>query len=414
MIGLLLCWAALQTPPDSTLPFAPRPVLDTLCSPGFFGRGYQKGGAAKAAAYLERRLARAGVMPAAGNGLYQQPFRFALNRIDAEPKLRIGGKKLAPAREFLPDAGSPSARVRLRTLPYDSIAWPHIEEKARKGIALVFASARQQARFDRSGLPKPRLALVKHPTLPAHTLEAEKAAYPTIHVIDSLVPKGGATVSYRVESQLGEVATANIVGFVRGTAEPDSFLIVGAHYDHLGGFGKKLYFPGANDNASGTTLLLELATAVARKPLRYSVVFVAFSGEEAGLRGSTYFVQHSPVPLDRVRFMLNLDLIGSGEDGATAVNAPAVQFDFDKLLLLNRRDDIHLSALRGRKNAPNSDHYPFAEAGVPALFLYLQGPYKYYHSPEDRPRDELTLAGFGQTFRLCRSFLAVLAGNKKL
>lgn len=412
MIGLLLCWAALQAPPDSTLPFAPRPVIDTLCSRAFFGRGYQRDGAAKAAAFLERRLKDAGVAPAAGGGLYQQPFRFPLNRIDAEPSLRVGKKKLALGEDFLPDAGTPSARLRLKTLDYDSLTWPLLEEKARKRIALVFTSSRQQARFDRSGAPKPVLALVRHAALPAHTLEAERAPYPIVHMRESAAPKAGTSVTYRVESKLGEAATANVVGLVRGTAEPDSFLIVGAHYDHLGGFGKRVYFPGANDNASGTTLLLELATAIAQRPLRYSVVFVAFSGEEAGLRGSSYFVQHSPVPLNRVRFMLNLDLIGSGEEGGTAVNAPAVQFDFDKMLLLNRREDIHLASLRGRKNAPNSDHYPFAQSGVPALFLYLQGPYRYYHSPEDRPRPELSLAGFAKTYRLCRSFLAVLAGNE--
>lgn len=413
MIGLLLCWAALQAAPDSTLPFAPRPVIDTLCSPAFFGRGYQQEGAAKAAAFLERRLAGAGVAPAAGGGRYQQPFRFPLNRMDAEPVLRAGKKKLVPGQDFLPDAGTPPARLRLNALAYDSLSWPQMDERQRRRIALVFSSAKQQARFDRSGAPKPALALVRHTALPAHTLEAERAPYPVVHLTDSAVPKAGASLRYQVTSQLGEAATANVAGLIPGTAQPDSFLIVGAHYDHLGGFGKRVYFPGANDNASGTTLLLELATAIARKPLRYTVVFVAFSGEEAGLRGSSYFVQHSPVPLDRVRFMLNLDLIGSGEEGATAVNAPAVQFDFDKMLLLNRRDDIRLPALRGRKNAPNSDHYPFALAGVPALFLYLQGPYRYYHSPEDRPRPELSLAGFGQTFRLCRSFLAVLAGDEK-
>lgn len=414
MIGVLLCWVGLQLPPDSTLPFAPRPVVDTLCSKAFFGRGYQRGGAAKAAEYLSRRMAGAGVAPGAGGGSYMQPFRFPLNRIDAEPTLRVAGKKLRLGQDFLPDASTPSAHLHLKAWRYDSLAWSTLSERERKGLALVFKSAKQRARFEKTKEPKPLLALVCHTQLPAHTLEAEAAPYPTLHITDSAAPQPGAPVRYAVASVAGEASTANVVGMVRGTVQPDSFLIVGAHYDHLGGFGKRVYFPGANDNASGTTLLLELATAIARQPLRYTVVFVAFSGEEAGLQGSSYFVQHSPIPLERVRFMLNLDLIGSGEEGATGVNAPAVQPDFDQLLLVNRRLATPLPALRGRRNAPNSDHYPFAQAGVPALFLYLQGPYTFYHSIQDRPRPELTLAGFEQTYRLCRGFLAQLAGNREL
>jgi aminopeptidase YwaD len=115
--------------------------------------------------------------------------------------------------------------------------------------------------------------------------------------------------------------------------------------------------------------------------------------------------------LDKLRFVMNLDLMGSGEDGATLVNAPAVQPDFDILKTLN--DTLHLlPALRPRRNAPNSDHYPFAMAGYPAMFMYLQGPYSEYHSVGDRP-EGLSLAGFDNTFKLLSAFLSRLSKTEQ-
>ena len=90
------------------------------------------------------------------------------------------------------------------------------------------------------------------------------------------------------------------------------------------------------------------------------------------------------------------------------MNAPAIQFDFDHLLALNAK--LHaLNGIRPRRNAPNSDHYPFSQAGVPAMFLYLQGPYTHYHDVNDRP-EALTLAGFDGTFKLLSAFITTL-GN---
>ncbi|MEJ7659546.1 MAG: M28 family peptidase [Hymenobacter sp.] len=178
-----------------------------------------------------------------------------------------------------------------------------------------------------------------------------------------------ALVTLQVDAQLLRAyPTQNLAAVVRGRTQPDSFLVVSAHYDHLGTMGKNVYFPGANDNASGVALLLELAAHYARPENQpaCSVAFLLFGAEEAGLVGSTYFVQHPLIPLSRVKFLLNLDLLGTGEEGATVVNGRTFPAAYQRLTALN---DTHhyLPRLTARGPAANSDHYPFSEAGVPAF-----------------------------------------------
>ncbi len=178
--------------------------------------------------------------------------------------------------------------------------------------------------------------------------------------------------------------------------------------------GKKVYFPGANDNASGVALLLELAAHYARPENRpaCSVVFLLFGAEEAGLVGSSYFVQHPLVPLARIKFLLNLDLLGTGEQGATVVNGRVHEAAFRRLTALN---DAHhyLPSLAARGRAANSDHFPFSEAGVPAFFMYTRGGSAAYHDVSDRPA-ALSLAGFAGAFGLARDFLDGLGAHSTL
>ena len=205
--------------------------------------------------------------------------------------------------------------------------------------------------------------------------------------------------------------TQNLAAIIRGHAQPDSFLVVSAHYDHLGMMGRKAYFPGANDNASGVAILLELAAHYARPENRpaYSVVFLLFGAEEAGLVGSRYFVAHPLVPLPRIKFLVNLDLLGTGEEGATVVNGKVYEPAYQRLTALN---DAHhyLPRLTARGRAANSDHFPFSEAGVPAFFLYTRGGSQAYHDVHDRPA-ALSLAGFAGAFELVRDFLDTLGAR---
>ena len=181
------------------------------------------------------------------------------------------------------------------------------------------------------------------------------------------------------------------MAMVRGTAQPDAFVIVSAHYDHLG-VREGRTFPGADDNASGVAAMLETAAYVATHPLRHSVMFIAFDGEEQGLQGSKYFVAHPPVALDRVRLVINLDMV-SRSDTATIVASGTSSDPALKELVSKAAQGRRLSVAFGHDRpiylaggvedwTNQSDQGPFHDAGVRTLYFGVED-HPDYHQPTD-------------------------------
>ncbi len=197
-----------------------------------------------------------------------------------------------------------------------------------------------------------------------------------------------------------------MIGLIPGTTHPDSFVIVSAHYDHLGQVSEAI-FTGANDNASGTSMLLSMGEYFVTNPLPYTLVLIAFGGEETGLIGSDYYANRSPtVPLARIRFILNLDLMGNGIDGITAVGGRDFPVLFDKLVQLNETQQA-VPQVKSRSNAPNSDHYYFLEKGVPGFFIYTLGGPTHYHDVNDNP-STIELSRYVEVRQLLIAFLETL------
>ncbi|HEU4720656.1 MAG TPA: M28 family peptidase [Gemmatimonadaceae bacterium] len=188
-----------------------------------------------------------------------------------------------------------------------------------------------------------------------------------------------------------EIAGHNVGAFIRGSHATlyKEFIVVGAHYDHLGTSARFALDPdmqasarlGADDNASGTAAVLELARRLAASPPLRSVLLIHFDAEEHGLVGSRAFVQSPPIPASRIVFMLNLDMVGrlygrdvlidgSVADGATRALADSVA------------RALRVPAVRSSASARRSDHATFASIGVPALAL-TSGFHADYHRVTD-------------------------------
>lgn len=415
-----------------------RQVIATLASPAFHGRGYVRGGDQRAAAYLRQQFQALGLQPLAP--AYTQPFTLDVNtfpsHLQLELNLSIGrfpglgsSRRLRPGLDFIaaPESGSGKVGGPFSAVPiwrFDTLAFTSTVAQQQLlrhpwhngGFVLRAADERRLPALPlplRQHLDSAALRLTLVPKLTA-SLAAEQASQMRLEVLDSVwrsVPSTAngptvALVAARVEAVLQrQYQTQNLVGYLPGRVQPDSFLVVAAHYDHLGTMGKRTYFPGANDNASGVAMLLELAAYYARPENRpaYSLVFIAFGAEEAGLLGSRYFTEHPLVPLPRIRFLLNLDLLGTGSEGATVVNGRVFERQFQQLQHLNTQHS-YLSSLTARGKAANSDHYYFSERGVPAFFLYTRGGITAYHDVQDRP-GTLPLTAFPQVFQLLRDFL---------
>ncbi len=187
-----------------------------------------------------------------------------------------------------------------------------------------------------------------------------------------------------------EVWARDVAAFLPGRDAKlrDEWIVVGAHHDHLGtrvGDGD-LVFNGADDNASGTAGVLEIAQAFARskeRPRR-SLVFVTFTAEEKGLLGSRALVEQRLVPPERVAFMLNLDMIGRNADQPIEAIGDGLARGLRPLVeQANAQIGLPL-AFGGEFVAANSDHHPFYEQGVPFLFLFT-GLHQDYHRPADDP-----------------------------
>ena len=183
----------------------------------------------------------------------------------------------------------------------------------------------------------------------------------------------------------------NLAGIVRGSADPSHYIVVSAHYDHLGERNGKLY-PGADDNASGVAAMLAAARWFSANPPRHSIMFVAFDAEERGMKGSEAFLEKPPVPLSQMLVDLNLDMVSRNADGEIfAVGThqnPQLQ-DFVAGMRRHAKPTIIFGHDRPRPFwnmmedwTDQSDQGSFADKGVPFLYLGV-ADHPDYHQPTD-------------------------------
>lgn len=178
----------------------------------------------------------------------------------------------------------------------------------------------------------------------------------------------------------------NVAGYVEGS-DPllkKECLVIGGHFDHCGKH-MGMVFHGANDNASGSAVVMEIAEAFSKlnkKPKR-SVVFVLFGGEEMGLQGSTYFADHLPSQFDRVDGMFNFDMVGEGDGARCAVAGKP-----DELKQALQDADTSLNILKGVSvvrsvGVRSSDYAPFFQKGASCVSFFSNGPHLHYHLTGD-------------------------------
>lgn len=350
-----------------------RHLVDTLTSSTFWGRGYTKNGMAKAADFIESEFKKAGLQ--SFNGKFQQSFFYSVNTFPGKMEVSVNGKQLTPGVDFIVGPESSGAKTTGALVKQDSARF--IDAKNKIEVLL-----RDKLTWGVSN---------------------ESAPYTRIEIDKKKMGKNPSTISINIENKLmPKFKASNVCGFVHGTEKSDSILVITAHYDHLGGMGDATYFPGANDNASGIAMLILLAKHYASNPPPYSVVFIAFGGEEAGLLGSEYFVQNPLFPIKNIRFLTNLDLTGTGEEGITAVNGSVFKQEFRLLSEINNQKN-YLVKIKSRGKAANSDHYWFTEQGVPSFFIYAMGGIQAYHDVFDRA-ETLPLTEFVDLFKLILDF----------
>jgi len=215
--------------------------------------------------------------------------------------------------------------------------------------------------------------------------EIEKTKQPKSFILTN------TTINLSVELAFEESTTSNIIGIVPGTDPSlgNEYVVVGAHYDHIGMGDENslatttepmIHF-GADDNASGTAGVLELARAFTERPAKRSIVFMTFSGEEKGLLGSKHWVSNPTLPLDKIAAMINLDMIGRLKDGKLNIQGTGTSAIWPAVID-SAKAGLPLTVTTTADGFGPSDHSSFTAKNIPVLF-YFTGLHGDYHRPSD-------------------------------
>lgn len=392
-------------------------IIDSLCAPRYHGRGYVEEGDVKAANFLKRQCQTLGLTPI--NGEYLQGFELGVNTFPGAMELSINGEQLETGEDYIIEPRSLGQEGSFKAFNLKKRHCKSKEklfklaQKEKVNNAVVVLDAQEEDIAYQSFIAR----IYENPlNAKAYIVKTDKKL--TWSVGRSML---GTTVFQveadrlkkkvkRVELDVDQVWKSNHRSFnvmAQIPGKKNRTIVYTAHYDHLGRMGADTYIPGASDNASGTAMLLDLARNYKDNPPEYNVVFLWFGGEEAGLVGSKYFVDHSPIELQDIDFLINLDLMADAGTGITAVNGKIFTDAFERLVQLNEEVG-QLSKVNPRGSAANSDHYPFYEKGVPSFFIYTMGEYKHYHDIHDRP-ENITMTNYEQVFELIMAFADAMA-----
>lgn len=414
----LSCFFLVNAINAQTLPLA-KEIVKTLSSAEFKGRGYVENGDKIAANFIRERFKELGLKSYTTD--YYQKFSLSVNTFPKNIELSINGQKLKSGYDYLVEPGSPSLSGNFGavTLSIDDIlSSEKLNQKLKlsegKIIVIENIDGYELEEFDFDRYDEVVNFLKYHPTNPALgtiLLTSEKLTWngsqvqyskPSFTVFEDSLKSPIKSVKINLTTRLeSEYRTQNIIGYLEGESS-DSSIVIMAHYDHFGKMGDVI-FPGANDNASGTAMMLSLAEYFSEYKPTYNTIFIAFGAEELGLLGSKYFIENPLFDLNRIKFLLNFDLAGTGDEGIQVVNGSVYKNRFNLLSSINEEND-YLPQVKIRGKACNSDHCSFNEKGIPGFYIYTLGGIRAYHDVYDK-YETLPFTEFEDYFTLMIEFL---------
>ncbi|MBK8499969.1 MAG: M28 family peptidase [Flavobacteriales bacterium] len=393
-----------------------RARLETLTSPEFHGRGYVNDGQRIASDWIAQEFQRIGLKPVKQD--FFQPFQFNVNSFPDSVKASIDGRDLVPGVDFIvdPSSGKAEGRYEIVHITTRDLNGPERRKMTMGVLSGKAACVHWSTTTDADSLRMMRNwerdlmhygPVLKHADKLTWGVSQEAMPQPLFEIVGDALTDSSQVLVLKVNNRLLVREPArNVLGMVKGKGK--KWIIIGAHYDHLGRMGPDALFPGANDNASGTAMLLSLADHFAQKKNKpkHNLLFVAFAGEEAGLVGSEWCAVDRPIDFGAVRMMIDLDILGTGDDGITVVNATAEKQAFDQLVAINATKG-YLKEVKARGPTCNSDHCPFVQRGIPGIFIYTLGGVAHYHDVRDRS-ETLPLTEFADLHALLRDFIIAL------
>lgn len=388
-------------------------IVKALSSAKYQGRGYAKDGANKAGDYLVKEYKKAGV-----DAVTRQPFTLNINTFPGKMELSVDGQKLTAGVDFSMREYSPGVHGTYNLYYIDTNNFDinkilaDLAKPENKNVFVVcdfmfsyYHYKEFQALLGGTSCPNAGMIQTWEPLLKFYKAYGERVFGKPVIWATSDFPKGAKSITVSIDNEmLNNYKCFNVIAKVEGSKH-DSCYVFMAHYDHLGNLGKKVYYAGANDNASGTAAIVTLAQYYAQNRPDYDMYFLSFSGEDANLRGSEWYVDHPVVPLEQIKYAFNLDMIGDNNPVQYCEVSDEGMRGYPVLENINEGKRYFKGLNRGEL-AGNSDHYPFALRHVPIiLFENEEGDaFKYYHTSFDT-YENAVFDTYEPIFRLIRDFI---------
>ena len=355
-------------------------IVKELSAAKYQGRGYAEDGANKAGKWIAKEFKKVGA-----DEVVCQPFTLDINTFPGKMEFSVDGKKQTPGvdftlREFNPGIKGEFKLYYVDMENYDAEKmFADLASDEYKGAFVVcdfmfsfkhptdFKKLQSKAECSCAGFIYTWEAPLKFYKAYGETVKEK----PIIWVTPNF-PTEAKSIKVDIENEfLDDYECFNVIAKVEGKRH-DRCYVFTAHYDHLGKLGKSVYYPGAHDNASGTAAIITLAAYYAKNTPEYDIYFIAFSGEDANLRGSVWYAEHPIVPLGQINYLINLDMIADNNAELYCEVSDNAMSGFALFQQINS-EKHYFETLARSPLADNSDHFPFAERGVPSIFFMNEG-----------------------------------------
>jgi aminopeptidase YwaD len=396
-------------------------IISELSSEEYAGRGVSRNGDRKAAEYLSEVYSELGLSYFEDE--YYQYFTMSVNHFPGNMQLSIDGVEMRPGIDFVVTEYSRGIKGDYNLFWFDpdnhnlSFLLDTMSTALLQNTLIVmdydFSVYNRHIVSPVYNSEIIGLVLLQEAPVRWYLPRSNFVINQTIIWVDKDVfPCNSSRISLDIQNVFVEnYQTQNVIGFIEGNKYPEDFIVFTAHYDHLGTHGKDVFYPGANDNASGTAMLVILAEYFIENPPDVSIAFMAFGGEETGLLGSKYYVENPIFPLENIKALINMDMVADNPDDIYFELSKTADDVFEIFSnLINTKEyfkDLNIAELRAM-----SDHYFFAIAEVPTVFIALDGEvFGTLHTLNDIV-ENISFEKIPVLFNLLRDFVSKYSASK--
>jgi len=418
-----------------------------LSAPAMQGRKSGTEGERLAAEFVARRMAEIGLKPFYDGSYFQAVPFYSELKVGNGNKLAIGRRAFATGKDFyvMPNSGNDTVVARTVNVGFGLEGIEGFENyknappvDGRIVVIEYFLPRELEGKIDMSlreslahrvelAVAKGAVGVIFTNTMPGFnnpTINLRQAAaranipvvFAGADVVNELNRRPNRKVTLATHLYRDALTGINVAGYIDNGASTTA--LIGAHFDHLGfggpgsrNPGEVALHPGADDNASGTAGMLELARYLVNSPLKNSnYIFMGFGVEEKGLIGSRYFTESDAYDISRINYMFNLDMIGRSKENNLSLIGTGSSPSWDAII-----DGVDHEGLTIRKSPGGlggSDHAPFYLKGIPVLFFFT-GIHDDYHRPSDTP-DKVNFEGTENILDVAKNIIKELDGQSRL